>query len=104
MSRHHWTPEQALSRIMRKVRVDLDTRCWIYSGAVHANGYGATRWNGRAYKTHRLTYLWLRGQVADGLDLDHLCRNRACCNPFHLEPVTRSENLRRGAVARKVAA
>lgn len=91
----------AIRRVMEKVTVDLETGCWIYGGARHANGYGATRWNGRLYKTHRLTYQLLRGEVPAGLDLDHLCHVRACCNPYHLEPVTRAENLRRG---REVAA
>lgn len=46
--------------------------------------------------THRVTYTELVGPIPEGLDLDHLCRNRACCNPEHLEPVERVENVRRG--------
>jgi hypothetical protein len=46
--------------------------------------------------THRLTWLYQRGPVQSGLELDHLCRNRACCNPQHLEPVHHRENIRRG--------
>ncbi len=46
-------------------------------------------------KAHRVVWLLNRGPIPEGLDLDHLCRNTRCCNPVHLEPVTRSENLRR---------
>lgn len=46
--------------------------------------------------THRITYLFYVGPIPDGLELDHLCRVRACCNPDHLEAVTRLVNVRRG--------
>jgi hypothetical protein len=45
--------------------------------------------------SHRAVYLTLKGSIPDGMDLDHLCRNPPCCNPDHLEPVTRRENLAR---------
>jgi hypothetical protein len=45
---------------------------------------------------HVLVWQAKNGEVPEGLELDHLCRNRACCNPSHLEPVTGSENVRRG--------
>ena len=46
---------------------------------------------------HRLTYQWAKGPIPAGMELDHLCRNRRCVNPAHLEPVTHRENVRRGA-------
>ncbi len=66
-------------------RVDLGP-CWIWEGRLNANGYGP----------YAAQYIKYRGPVPDGLDLDHLCRVRACCNPWHLEPVTHRENIRRG--------
>lgn len=51
-------------------------------------------------RAHRVIYEWAFGPIPDGMDIDHLCRNRACCNPWHLEVVTRSENLLRGFDAR----
>lgn len=70
--------------------------CWIYFRYLDPNGYGRLTINGIQRSTHRWTYLTLIGPVTPGLDLDHLCRNRSCCNPLHLEPVTKAENIRRG--------
>lgn len=78
--------------------VDSSTGCWNWTGRVRSNGYGSVDLpDGRQRAAHRAMYEELRGPVPDHLDLDHLCRNRLCGNPDHLEPVTRSENLRRGA-------
>jgi len=76
--------------------------CWIWTGYKHhwtgglGNEYGQTSWFNVSVSTHRLAYALLRGAIPHGMELDHLCRNRACCNPWHLEPVTHKENLRRG--------
>lgn len=70
--------------------------CWEWQGCLNA-GYGVIGRNGTTHRVHRIVYSRLVAQPPVGLDLDHLCRNRKCCNPLHLEPVTRAENLRRGA-------
>ena len=64
------------------------------------NGYGVIRGrvpdNEKLYLVHRLTYELIRGPIPEGLQIDHLCRVRACVNPNHMELVTQSENIRRG--------
>lgn len=80
----------------------FSTPCWMWQRGKFKNGYGATRTPGDRRKkyAHRVFYERAKGPIPEGLDLDHLCRNRACCNPDHLEPVTRQVNARRGMKTR----
>ena len=85
-----------LDRIKAKVHV-TETGCWEFTGCrLRGSGYGRVGWDGRLWLTHRVTYTFLVGPIPDGLEIDHLCKNKPCCNPAHLEAVTRSENIRRG--------
>jgi hypothetical protein len=83
-----------------------ETPCWIWQLGRLPNGYGVgyDETTQRSALAHRVCYVKNVGPIPDGLDLDHLCRVRECCNPAHLEPVTRSENLKRGYAARRTAA
>lgn len=74
-----------------------NTGCWLFAGVIQAGtGYGLIRISGRPRMAHRISYEVNIGAIPNGLTLDHLCRNRACVNPGHLEPVTAGVNVLRG--------
>jgi hypothetical protein len=80
----------------RLVRLsDRSGDCWLWTGARYRNGYGQMCLDGKRRSAHRVSWEAANGPVPVGLDLDHVCRVRHCINPAHLEPVTRSENMRR---------
>lgn len=86
-------------RFWSKVEAAPAPDCWLWTGALNSRGYGkffVAKEEGRTVliAAHRWAFLMLRGDV-DGLLLDHLCRNPACVNPWHLEPVTNAVNLGR---------
>lgn len=72
-------------------KVDTSGECWLWTAAT-TNGYG--KFNG--WRAHRWAYVTAYGDIPDGLVLDHLCRNRACVRPDHLEAVTIRTNILRG--------
>ena len=77
--------------------IEIDSNgCWIWLKYKSKKGYGQIRYNGRMRRVHRVSYECYIGNIPVGLTIDHLCKVRACCNPGHLEPVTQSENAKRG--------
>lgn len=82
-------------------KVDKTTICWKWLGSCNLAGYGQitlTNNNGKfVLYAHRLSYMLHANEyVPEGMQIDHLCRNRACVNPDHFEVVTATENKRRG--------
>lgn len=77
-------------------RVDASGDCWEWTRGKSSNGYGEFRVGATQRSTHRYAWTQLVGEIPAGKHLDHLCRNRICCNPDHLEIVTPRENCLRG--------
>jgi hypothetical protein len=83
-------------RLADKCAPEPNTGCWLWTGAVNPGGYGHILYGDKTISAHRASYELHVGPIPEGLHIDHLCRVRSCINPDHLEPVTRSENARRG--------
>ena len=75
--------------------------CWTWAGARYTHGYGYHSDGTARIPAHRWAYEHLIGPIPEGLVLDHLCHNRACVNPWHLDPVTTLVNNRRTESATK---
>jgi len=82
-------------RFLRNVLIEK-SGCWAWTGSILGNGYGRIWHKNKAKLVHRFSYEWHVGPIPPSLQIDHLCRNRACCNPAHLEAVTGRVNVLRG--------
>lgn len=78
-------------------KVEKTQGCWLWKAAKNSAGYGQFSIRGKLYYAHRVSYELENGPIPEHLELDHLCRNRACVRPEHLEAVTRRVNQLRGA-------
>lgn len=76
--------------------VDADGDCWTWMAGLHGSGYGLHTVAGRTVLAHRWAWEQLVGPIPSGMTIDHLCRNRRCVNPDHLELVSRAVNTLRG--------
>lgn len=83
-------------KLQRHLHLNDRTQCWEWDNVTRPDGYGRVWWNGRTQLAHRAVFEASFGAVPPGLELDHLCRVRHCCNPEHLEPVTHQINTLRG--------
>jgi len=91
--------KERIELLLSKILVE-DSGCWTWLGCLDKGGYGVfcvtIAGFKKTYRAHRIVYETFKAKIPDGLVLDHLCRNRSCVNPEHLEPVTIKENTRRG--------
>lgn len=87
-----------MSRLLSQLRQCTATSpCVLWPGEQTDNGYGRAWFAGQRSTAHRIAYEVVRGPIPLGSRIDHLCRQRLCVNPFHLEPVSHRENCQRAA-------
>lgn len=79
-----------------KVQISEVDKCWLWTAAIGSGGYGCFHISQKQRLAHRVSYTLVRGEIPEGLTLDHLCRVRHCVNPSHLEPVSIRINTLRG--------
>lgn len=84
------------ARLFRRSVVNEETGCIEWIGAASAGGYGRIQVAGKSEFTHRVSYALFVGELKDNMHIDHLCRNRICFRPDHLEQVTPGVNAMRG--------
>ena len=77
-------------------KINRTDHCWLWTGCVGTKGYGYARSDGRNALAHRVAWQMYRGEIPSGLQIDHLCRNRKCVRPEHMELVTIRTNVLRG--------
>lgn len=94
--------QKPIDRFIQKVKLQPNG-CLEWRGHIRKNGYGMFKTEGQTVYAHRWAYLQVFSCIPAGLELDHLCRNRACVNWQHLEPVTGKENLRRSPLHKATA-
>jgi hypothetical protein len=69
--------------------------CWLWLLSPDGHGYASGTLKGKTVRAHRLSHIAYKGPIPPGLTIDHLCRNKVCVNPDHLEAVSRVENIKR---------
>ena|SRR3990167_6146490 len=82
------------TRFIEKILATPDG-CWQWAASKSRGGYGQFKTQGKVKRAHRVAYEFFMGAIPEGLQIDHLCRNRGCVNPLHLEPVTAKVNIHR---------
>jgi hypothetical protein len=91
----HFTEAQQ-EKFWAKVEVHQPAACWEWTGRMGDQGYGIFGYRETVFNPHRVAYTLLIEPIPDGMVIDHLCRNRRCVNPDHLQVVSHEENTRRG--------
>lgn len=99
------TPREKRSvedRFWEKVDRRLDDECWPWLASLTNSGYGSMMLDDKPEGAHRISYELLRQEIPEGMVIDHLCGNRWCVNPWHMDVVTQSENIRRSKPDRDI--
>lgn len=87
-------PPERVARFTAKIEPELNSGCWLWSGAQHKQGYGQFWHNGKSWKAHRFAYVLAKGSLNPEQDVLHRCDTPSCVNPDHLRAGTTSDNMR----------
>jgi len=103
-----WDADSEFGELLRRIAFRTTVAasgCWECSYSQDGNGYAQVSFLSRMESVHRVMYVAAKGLIPSALQIDHLCRNRGCCNPAHLEAVPSRENTMRGEtiIARNAA-
>lgn len=85
---YYSTPEESFA-----ARTEWQGDCLVWTGTTNPDGYGQIAYKGRRVVAHRYAYERTHGPIPDGMDIDHICHNKACCNVAHLRLATRKQNM-----------
>ena len=88
--------EYKVKKRFRSYVEKTDCSCWVWIGCL-CKGYGVFYTHGKKHYAHRWLWEFKNGPIPDGIELDHLCQNKSCVKPSHLEAVTHAENMKRAA-------
>ncbi|MAH50729.1 hypothetical protein CMI37_33225 [Candidatus Pacearchaeota archaeon] len=90
--RSEWVYKPPITRFWPKIKLDPTTECWDWTASKSRDGYGCFKVGRKILQASRFSYTHFVGTIPFGLEIDHLCHNRSCVNPKHLEPVTKKVN------------
>lgn len=91
--------ERIIDKVLDNIEVDDETGCWNWlggdSGSGRGGGYGRMYLDGQTVAVHIVAFVHYHGYIPSKKQIDHICENRKCCNPAHLDLVSHIENQRR---------
>jgi len=91
-----WALRDRLFSKIKYVDSDEYPGCWEWQGCRHyKDGYGQIKYRGKTLQVHRVAYALYIGEIPGGMTVEHLCKNRLCCNPAHLRLLSHEENCAR---------
>jgi hypothetical protein len=81
-------------RFARRIQVDPDTDCWLWTGALQRQGYGYLSIRNKTWRAHRVAWEIFNGKIPVGLHIHHTCGSKICLNPAHMVLMTPAEHSR----------